>query len=403
MMTLKVMLAEDELLVRLGIKSLIEWEKHGFSFIGDAPDGVKALELMEQEVPDILLTDIIMPRMGGLELIETAKQYYPETLFIVLSSHNEFDYVRKAMKMGVEDYILKTSLKPAELLQILLEASSKIAKRREDNSSSPISKGQSSSRKETLTQKLSSWLDKNLEPSNWMESSIAEPEEETLPENSVFMILKPELLREGVQESSALKLLIHLCQSEIGELLICDPVEVDNGEIILLLHELEADESNPQDIADHLIGASSRMLGIALNVGISGQISNWSEIDRAYIQAKDILNGSWVKKTAREDINRLLHYMKENFATDISLKNAAEYINMSESYLSFIFKKEIGTGFIDYLNMLRVDKAAHILINSSMPIYEIALQVGYENINYFGRIFKKVKGVSPQKYRSQFK
>ncbi|KOR76774.1 response regulator [Paenibacillus solani] len=58
------MLADDELLVRLGIKSLIEWEKHGFSFIGDAPDGVKALELMEKEVPDILLTDIIMPRSG---------------------------------------------------------------------------------------------------------------------------------------------------------------------------------------------------------------------------------------------------------------------------------------------------------------------------------------------------
>lgn len=400
-MTLKVMLADDELLVRLGIKSLIEWDKHGFSFIGDAPDGMKALELMEQEVPDILLTDIIMPRMGGLELIEIAKKRYPDTLFIVLSSHNEFDYVRKAMKMGVEDYILKTSMKPSELLQILLEASSKIAKRRERASSVPVSKVHEGTGKESITRMLCEGLHLALthgSGANWPE---AEPGEELRP-NSFFMILQPQLLREGVQESSAMRMLIHLFQSELGESLVCSPVESENRGIVLLL-SVEPAESDSAAIADHLIGASSRMLGIALNVGISGTIDGWSEMGRAYAQAKEMLNDSRVKETAREDINRLLEYMKENFAMDISLRKAADFINISESYLSFIFKKETGTGFTDYLNMLRVEKAAYLLINSNMPIYEIAQQVGYENINYFGRIFKKIKGVSPQKYRSQYK
>lgn len=401
-MTLKVMLADDELLVRLGIKSLIEWDKHGFSFIGDAPDGEKALELMEQEVPDILLTDIIMPRMDGLQLIEIAKKQYPETLFIVLSSHNEFDYVRKAMKMGVEDYILKASLKPAELLQILMEASSKIAKRKEHHPHDLASKGQEGSRREAISRALSGQLDKR-QRGNWTEwTDIADPEEEVL-RNSTLMILQPQLLREGVQESSAMKMLIHLFQSELGESLLCNPVETEHGEIVLLLSEHQGESSDPVAFADQLIGASSRMLGIALSVGISGPINDWSEVDRAYMQASDILNDSRIKETAREDINRLLDYMKENFDKDISLKKAADYINMSESYLSYVFKKETGTGFTDYLNMLRVDKAAHALINSQMPIYEIAQQVGYENINYFGRIFKKIKGVGPQRYRSQFK
>lgn len=394
-MTLKVMLADDELLVRLGIKSLIEWDEHGFSFIGDAPDGMKALELMERDVPDIVLTDIIMPRMDGLELIETAKQRYPDTLFIVLSSHNEFDYVRKAMRMGVEDYILKASLKPAELLQILTEASHKIAKKREHVSAGSVLAEQRLSRKELLSGKLRSWLETAFADG---EGADLLEEEEELPPDSFFLIAQPRLLREGVQESSAMKMLAHLFQSELGERLVCSPIETESREIVLLISE-----PDPAAVTELLIGASSRMLGIALHMGVSGTVGAWQEIGFAYAQAKDMLYENRINGTAREDIKRLLEYMKENYMKDISLKTAADLINMSESYLSFIFKKETGTGFTDYLNSLRVDKAAHHLVNSQLPIYEIALEVGYENINYFGRIFKKIKGVSPQKYRTQYK
>jgi len=393
-MTLKVMLADDELLVRLGIKSLIEWDKHGFSFIGDAPDGIKALELMEEEVPDILLTDIIMPRMDGLELIETAKKRYPDMLFIVLSSHNQFDYVRKAMKMGVEDYILKTSLKPTELLQILTEASQKIEKNREYTLSDTSASEQRYSRKELLSSKVREGLQTPFPAGggvNWQE-------EEELPPGSFMLIMQPRLLREGVEELSAMRMLTHLFQSELGEQLVCSPIEMEGREIVLLVAERD-----PAVVTELLIGASSRMLGIALNVGVSGSIEAWQDIGFAYNQAKDMLNENRIKETAREDIKRLLEFMKENYAKDISLKIAADIINMSESYLSFIFKKETGTVFTDYLNNLRVDKAAHYLMNSQMPIYEIAMEVGYENINYFGRIFKKLKGVSPQKYRAQYK
>jgi len=394
-MTLKVMLADDELLVRLGIKSLIEWEKHGFSFIGDAPDGVKALELMEQEVPDILLTDIIMPRMDGLELIETAKQRYPDTLFIVLSSHNEFDYVRKAMRMGVEDYILKTSLKPAELLQILEEASHKIAKKREHHFSDTAQAEQRLSRKEVISGKLRSWLETGF--ADEMEADCPE-ETEGLPADSFLLIAQPRLLREGVQESSAMKMLVHLFQSELGERLVCSPIETKGQEIVLLISEPDC-----AAVPELLIGASSRMLGITLNVGVSGTVRTWQDFGTAYAQAMDMLSENRVSGTAREDIKRLLDFMKENYAQDISLRTAADIVNMSESYLSYIFKKETGTGFTDYLNQLRVDKAVHYLMNSQLPVYEIAMEVGYENINYFGRIFKKIKGVSPQKYRSQYK
>ncbi|WP_197081113.1 response regulator [Gordoniibacillus kamchatkensis] len=110
----------------MGIKSVIDWEAHGFHYAGDAADGKQALELIEQSPPDILLTDIIMPNMDGLELIQIVKNKYPWIRIIVLSSHDQYDYVRKAMKMGVDDYILKASIEPEQLLDLLQETSNKI-------------------------------------------------------------------------------------------------------------------------------------------------------------------------------------------------------------------------------------------------------------------------------------
>ncbi|MVP02353.1 response regulator [Paenibacillus lutrae] len=402
-MTLKVMLVDDELLVRLGIKSLIEWEQHGFTYLGDAPDGEKALELMQHEPPDILLTDIVMPRMNGLELIDRVKLLYPDMLIIVLSSHNEFDYVRKAMKLGVEDYILKTSLKPSELLDILVETSKKIARKREQPAIGSNREGRAISREEAAGRKLSLWLAR-CAGQTAAPQEPSEPEEE-LPPGSFFLLLQPQQLREGVPEASAMQMLSHLFQSELGELLACPPLGTGHKHEMILLIRGGADQKTPDAalLAANLASSSNRLLGITLNVALSGVLGSWHEFSRAYAQAREEISNHQVLETSRDDIKRLLDYMKENYAQDISLKQAAEMINISESYLSYIFKKETGTGFTDCLNMLRIDKAAHSLLHTHLPIYEISLQVGYENINYFGRIFKKIKGVSPQKYRNQFK
>ncbi|KIL39127.1 hypothetical protein SD70_22115 [Gordoniibacillus kamchatkensis] len=107
-------------------------------------------------------------------------------------------------------------------------------------------------------------------------------------------------------------------------------------------------------------------------------------------------------KTHREEIQKLILYIKSNYAIDLSLKQAAEMVNVSEGYLSHLFKKELHKSFTEYVNQIRVDKAAELLHETNWPHYKIAEQVGYENINYFGRVFKKLKGMSPKQYRAQF-
>ena len=104
---IKVFLVEDEIIIRNGIKNSIDWEMHGYDFVGEASDGELALPMILEKKPDILITDIKMPFMDGLELSEQVKKALPATKIMILSGYNEFDYAKMAIKIGVTDYLLK--------------------------------------------------------------------------------------------------------------------------------------------------------------------------------------------------------------------------------------------------------------------------------------------------------
>ena len=103
----KVYLVEDEIIIRQSIKNSIDWEKEGYEFVGDASDGELALPVILKEKPDILITDIRMPFMDGLELIERVKAIAPSACYVILSGYREFEYAKRGMTLGVKDYIVK--------------------------------------------------------------------------------------------------------------------------------------------------------------------------------------------------------------------------------------------------------------------------------------------------------
>ncbi|QSF46269.1 response regulator [Paenibacillus tianjinensis] len=121
----KVMLVDDEILIRESIRECVDWEKEGFIYCGDAPDGELALPLIEQQIPDILITDIKMPFMDGLELSSVVRQRLPQIKIIILSGHNDFQYAQTALRLGVEDYCLKP-FSSADLIQLLHAVSARI-------------------------------------------------------------------------------------------------------------------------------------------------------------------------------------------------------------------------------------------------------------------------------------
>lgn len=117
-MTYKVFLVEDEIVAREGIRDNVNWKSAGFEFCGEAPDGEIALPLIEKTQPDLLITDIKMPFMDGLQLCRIVKEQMPWVKIIILSGHDEFDYAQSAIKLGVSDYLLKP-ISAAEIQEIL--------------------------------------------------------------------------------------------------------------------------------------------------------------------------------------------------------------------------------------------------------------------------------------------
>jgi two-component system, response regulator YesN len=123
---LRVMIVDDEPVIRYGIKASVDWEREGFRVVGDFANGADALRSLETEPADILITDIKMPVMDGLELTRRALALYPQLKVILVSSYNDFEYVREGLKLGVADYILKPTLEPEDLLQLVRKCEEQI-------------------------------------------------------------------------------------------------------------------------------------------------------------------------------------------------------------------------------------------------------------------------------------
>ena len=122
---LRVFLVEDESTIREALRDTVPWNQVGYEFVGEAGDGEMALPLLRQVKPDVLLTDIRMPFMDGLELSKLVLKEFPRTKIIILSGYDDFDYARKAIDLGVERYLLKPVTK-STLTQVLTEVKEKI-------------------------------------------------------------------------------------------------------------------------------------------------------------------------------------------------------------------------------------------------------------------------------------
>lgn len=115
----KLIIADDEKIIRIAMQNIINWEKHNFNIVGLVQDGKEVLELLDREGANLIITDLKMKGLNGIELIEILKKRGFKGKILVLSNHGEYELVREAMKKGASDYLLKVTLKPSELEEII--------------------------------------------------------------------------------------------------------------------------------------------------------------------------------------------------------------------------------------------------------------------------------------------
>ncbi len=396
-MSFKVLIADDERVIREGMASLIDWESLGFSVCGLAANGLEALEMAESMKPDLILVDIRMPLLSGLQMIERTRSILPEVLFIIISGHDEFDFARKAINLGVKDYLLKPVKEPL-LLESINRIREELLLRRKNQDQynfaiSQLQKNMTVLRDQFLQQLIHGQL-------------VQEEIDELLAFHEMqhgyshFCLLRfnratnmttvgewdRQLLRFAMQNIFEEKL------SECGAAICTADSQINLFALVRIDHQ-EA----WQNLGATLVQTMRQVLELEVRFDQARFDQDWPSIADYY--------QDWINEQIRP-VNRLteraIAYIEQHYNDpDLSFRRLCEALFVSSSYLSKIFKQDTGETFVDYLTKIRIQKALLLISSPKHRMYEIASLVGYKSQHYFSAAFKRILGVTPSEYRAR--
>ena len=363
----KVFLVEDEAIIRRGIKKNVEWEKNGFEFVGEAGDGEYAYPQILKTEPDILITDIKMPFMDGLELSHLVKKILPNTKIIILSGYNEFEYAKEAITIGISEYLLKP-VTAASLTAVLRKVKEEIREEKE--------KSRLLERYFVSYEKYNEFLDKT-------------------DYTGVDRKLIQDFLKLGSAGEEGMfidEYLAAVGENNYRSLLLRQYMTID---IFFCVQEFLKGLSV---CADEIPPELGDIKYIPKIVGSEEQtVSYLKELFAFAISERDRVSGNRYGSL----IDTAKQYLAEHFeSNDVSLNTVAAQVGVSSSYFSSIFKQETGQSCVEYLTKLRIDKACELLRCTTLRTAEIGERVGYNDPHYFSATFKKVTGVSPKDYKN---
>jgi two-component system, response regulator YesN len=394
-----VLIADDEPKIRRGLRRSIEELRDDMSVVAEAEDGESALALAGEKKPDILLIDIRMPFLNGLELIERLNGVWSDCIVIVVTGHDEFEYARKALELRVFEYVLKPVSRDL-LAGVLDRAATELGARRKQNRYLDWAREQLERTMPLLQERFMRDLvcgrlsrTETDEQAAFLGVRIAESQSMALI-HAVEHFPHSELPRERDRRLTLLAVQ-GIVTEVMRALSMVAAFSDENGDIVCL-----AECSNDTAWGAALATVESRVaetLSLALVVahaavggGMQG-IADTYETLEAEIARKNGNSGIVVQAQNYIDA----HYSKP----ELSLEEAAGAVEISAGYLSRLLKQETGFSFVDYLTRVRINKAVQIMSDPAIKVYEVAEAVGYQSQHYFSRAFKRVFGRPPVEFR----
>lgn len=299
----RIVLVDDEALIREGVSENVTWEKYGYEFAGSFENGKEALAFIENNPVDVVLTDICMPYMDGMELSEKLSKSYPSVKIIILSGYDDFDYAKRALHYGVKDYLLKP-ITAKELGEVLLRLKEEMDKEHED-------KQKVSEMKQTYRRgKMLLYSDAlfNLITGRKTErESRKELEEVNLTLDAGLYrvaVLRLDIyenadrLDEKQKRESALMafVLYNIAQEIVHDNkagVVCQGK--DQGSFILFTAEnKEESRELTEQICGEIVRQMNNMMQLAVNVGIGGYVTKMKDIYVSYDEAMEVMEYRYV-------------------------------------------------------------------------------------------------------------
>ncbi|OLS33530.1 response regulator [Bacillus sp. MRMR6] len=339
----KVFLVDDEIAIRQGIGNSIDWESQGFIYCGDASDGEVALPLIEKHQPDIVITDIKMPFMDGLELSQILRKKMPNIKIIILSGHDEFEYAREAIRIQVTEYCLKP-VSSLDLLKILIKVSLKIDnevmdKKRIDDLESKI--------KETKTESKDKFLYELCQGVYNTSEAIREATKFNIDLfSSYYSVMIIECTIESNQIdwiedefnclrfSRKLKENIYILKGESKE-------QLEHATNILRERLHTHEDFNPDNALVFGIGrVEDRIQGITSSFSEADEEKNYSSIIHKY-HSKETMSDIESKK-------ELHHFNRRDLIDFLKFGSSKDIVSFSRSYSSYLQESKMHSPFTIY-------------------------------------------------------
>ena len=419
----KVLIVDDEPLVQIGLKSMLGSDFPDMEVVGTSSNGEQALELIGRLKPDIVITDIKMPRMSGLELLrESRKRFGPVPVFIILTAYEEFDLARQALSSQAVEYLVKIELGRENLREALDKAVLRLA----ETAGQPEGPGGDLPSLEEFRQKFMLRLFNRQIPD--MASLKVQAEDLQLSfEDDRFIVVygqicgKPASEQAESDENRALVLYsscLNMTREIVERYAPCHTVSNDLQHFTLIFHfgKDQAVARSMRQIQEAIENARSMIsdyFNVSLRFGIGTAVSEPLEIATSWEEARTAMEQTTagspvlcfshiVGANRRSGKDRLIasiqEYIEDNLGGKLLLNEVAEVFGLSPAYLSLIFKKNAEVGFSEYVNTKKIEKARKMLLSGDMKIYEVADALGFESAFYFSKVFKKVDGHSPREY-----
>ena len=540
-MALKVLIVDDDMVMRTSLKTLIDWENNGYVICGDVANGSAAIAFMNKCQPDIVITDMNMPVMDGVALREYLQRNMPHVKIIALSGYDDFDYVRKSMKCGAVDYLLKHRLNSKTLLEALYTARAAIMEEKNSKTNKEAINKQLVEGMDVLRQHFIKQLalggiseeneiagkirelDMKLETQNLV-LAVAEVDDFQLVQEKLSVkevnklvasildiiteILKDferaaaahmmdgrfviifsfgNIRRESLMYEQSIGIIerirvsikrylnITACfsvsrvfhnitetskiyndtaaalqnkffigkdriiqkniQRQSNDEYITLDIE-DEKSIVTAVKTLNYSELEQrislifQRISDrnrsyksvHMICAEliNIINRVAMELGIDvkllysdeeipyekmkkyetlEEVEQW--INNVYNRLISLIQIFNINPEFTESTKKAMLYIHKNYASNISLSDAAEHLGLNPSYLSRVFKKDCGVGFVEYLNMVRIEHAKWLIEKGGIKLKDIVSEVGFNNYTYFFKIFRKMNKMTPLEYEGK--
>lgn len=390
----RLIIVDDEYLFRKKLIGMIDWAFYGFEVAGVFGSGQKAIDFLKDNNVDIIISDIRMNRVSGLDIVKYVHDNLPYIKVILISGYQDFEYAKAAINYGVSDYLTKPVGKES-VIKTLEKIKNELEKERNRFFSylavrqafiDLMHNGETQISQQNL---LSAGIQIQFDNTKYM-LCVAEIQ------NFEEYISTYPYGKEGLYNT-----ICYIITREYNGIYFSVLNVKENSIIIAAIKdntEQELFEKEAGKALERAIGELSNILKINMSEKRTEFSKSASEFGGIYFEM--VKNEKDEKEHSESAVEKAIKYMNENYQKDICQDDIASYVGLSVYHFSRIFKSATNEKFIDYLTKLRMENACRLLVSGDEKISEIGKMVGYINYSTFHRVFKAYTGYAPGEYRT---